>query len=206
MYNQLRMIMNSGSILGYFFQAVPITCIVAVVYIGIRVANIKHKKRSIILLDELLKVLFVCYLTGLLSLVVLPANFWLRFFDGVFFGWWGEMGFAFSWGDFNLVPSIIKVLRGELVLGSWVKTMLVGNIAMFLPLGFFTPFVTKKVNRKNVFILAFIVPLAVEILQLVLGRSFDTDDLICNLIGIILGYFVALALIGIRKRNIKENK
>ncbi len=200
MYNQLRMIMNSGSILGYFFQAVPITCIVGVVYIGIRIAYIKHQKRSIVWLDELMKLLFACYLTGLLSLVVLPANFWLDFFDGLFFGWWEEMGPVFSYGGFNLVPSIIKVFGGELILGSWVKTMLLGNIAMFLPFGFFIPFVTKKVNRKNVFILAVIVPITVELLQLILGRSFDIDDLICNFIGIVVGYFVALTLKGIGKK------
>ncbi len=205
MYNQLRMIMNSGSILGYFFQAVPITCIVGVVYIGIRIAYIKHQKRSIVWLNELMKLLFACYLTGLLSLVVLPANFWLDFFDGVFFGWWEEMGPVFRYGGFNLVPSIIKVFGGEWILGSWVKTMLLGNIAMFLPFGFFIPFVTKKVNRKNVFILAAIVPVAVEFLQLILGRSFDIDDLICNFIGIAFGYFVALALKGIGKKGIEEN-
>lgn len=199
MYNQLRMLMNSGSILGYYFQTLPITCIVGVVYILVRLAHIKLQKCSIVWIDELMKLLFTCYLTGLLSLVVLPANFWLDFFDGVFFGWWEEIGPVFSYGGFNLVPSIIKVLGGELMLSSWVKTMLMGNIVMFLPFGFFLAFVTQKINRKNVFIFAFIVPLVVEFLQLIFGRSFDIDDLICNFIGIVVGYFVALVLKGISK-------
>ncbi len=201
MYNHLRMIMNSGSIIGYFFQAVPITCLVGAVYIGIRIAFIKHKKQAIVLLDELIKLLFVCYLTGLLSLVILPANFWLYFFDGIFFGWWNEVGSLFSYGGFNLVPSIVKVFSGELILGSWVKKMLVGNIAMFLPLGFFIPLVTKQFNRKKGFILAVIVPFMIEILQLVLGRSFDIDDLICNFIGISVGFIIALALKEIKKED-----
>ncbi len=200
MYNQLQMLMSSGSILGYFFQAVPITCIVGVIYIGIRLAYIKHSKCTIVWIDELMKLLFTCYLTGLFSLVVLPANFWLNFFDGVFFGWWGEIEPVFSYGGFNLIPSIIKVLDGELILGSWVKTMLVGNIVMFLPLGFFIPFVTKKSNHKNVFVFAFIIPLMVEFLQLIFGRSFDIDDWICNLIGFVVGYVAILALKGISKK------
>lgn len=89
----------------------------------------------------------------------------------------------FSFGGFNLVPSFIKSLSGELTIGSWVKTMLIGNIAMFLPLGFFLPFVTERINRKSIFILAIAVPFIIELLQMVFGRSFDVDDLICNFIG-----------------------
>lgn len=32
MFNWFRSIMNSGSVLGYFFQAVPITCVVGKSY------------------------------------------------------------------------------------------------------------------------------------------------------------------------------
>ena len=38
------------------------------------------------------------------------------------------------------------------------------------------------------------VPLAVACAQLVLGRSFDVDDLVCNFLGILLGYLVAWGL------------
>ena len=154
MLNWFRSIMNSGSVLGYFFQAVPITCFVGIVYLIIRVVTVKRNKLKVELLKEIMKLLSTCYLTGLISLVVLPANFWLSFFDGILLGWWDEMLPIFSFGGFNLVPSLIKALSGELTIGSWVKTMLIGNIAMFLPLGFFLPFVTERVNRKNIFVVA----------------------------------------------------
>ena len=79
--------MNSGSVLGYFFQAVPITCFVGIVYLIIRVVTVKRNKRKVEWLKEIMKLLFTCYLTGLISLVVLPANFWLSFFDGILLGW-----------------------------------------------------------------------------------------------------------------------
>lgn len=145
--------------------------------------------------------LFSCYLTGLISLVVLPANFWLSFFDGIFLGWWDEMLPIFSFGEFNLVPSFIKALSGELTIGSWVKTMLIGNIAMFLPLGFFLPFVTERVNRKNIFVVAIAVPFIVELLQMVFGRSFDIDDLICNFIGIVVGFFIGFAIKNTKQKS-----
>ena len=201
MFNWLRSIMNSGSVLGYFFQAVPITCIVGIIYVIICVVIVKRNKLKIEWLKEIMKLLFTCYLTGLISLVILPANFWLDFFDGVFLGWWDEMLPIFSFGGFNLVPSLIKALSGELTIGSWVKTMLIGNIAMFLPLGFFLPFVTERVNRKNIFVVAIAVPFIVELLQMVFGRSFDIDDLICNFIGIVVGFFIGFAIKNIKQKS-----
>ncbi len=201
MLNWLRSIMNSGSVLGYFFQAVPITCVVGIIYVIIRVVIIKRNNLTVEWLKEIMKLLFTCYLTGLISLVILPANFWLDFFDGVFLGWWDEMLPIFSFGGFNLVPSLIKALSGELTIGSWVKTMLIGNIAMFLPLGFFLPFITERVNRKNIFVVAIAVPFIVELLQMVFGRSFDIDDLICNFIGIVAGFFIGFAIKNIKQKS-----
>ena len=201
MFNCLRSIMNSGSVLGYFFQAVPITFIVGIIYVIIRVVIVKRNKLKIEWLQEIMKLLFTCYLTGLISLVILPTNFWLLFFDGVFLGWWNEMLPIFSFGGFNLVPSLIKALSGELTISSWVKTMLIGNIAMFLPLGFFLPFVTERVNRKNIFVVSIAIPFIVELLQMIFGRSFDVDDLICNFIGIVAGFFIGFAI-----KNIKQQR
>lgn len=201
MFNWLRSIMNSGSVLGYFFQAVPITCFVGIVYLIIRMVTVKRNKLKVEWLKEIMKLLFTCYLTGLISLVVLPANFWLSFFDGIFLGWWDEMLPIFSFGEFNLVPSFIKALSGELTIGSWVKTMLIGNIAMFLPMGFFLPFVTEKINRKNIFVVAIAVPFIVELLQMVFGRSFDIDDLICNFIGIAVGFFIGFAIKNTKQKS-----
>ena len=201
MLNWLRSIMNSGSVLGYFFQAVPITCVVGIIYVIIRVVIIKRNNLTVEWLKEIMRLLFSCYLTGLISLVVLPANFWLDFFDGVFLGWWDEMLPFFSFSGFNLVPSFIKALSGELNIGSWLKTMLIGNIAMFLPLGFFLPFITERVNRKNIFVVAISVPFIVELLQMVFGRSFDIDDLICNFIGIVAGFFIGFAIKNIKQKS-----
>ena len=187
--------------LGYFFQAVPITCFVGIVYLIIRVVTVKRNKLKVEWLKEIMKLLFTCYLTGLISLVVLPANFWLSFFDGIFLGWWDEMLPIFSFGEFNLVPSFIKALSGELTIGSWVKTMLIGNIAMFLPMGFFLPFVTEKINRKSIFIAATTVPFIIELLQMVFGRSFDIDDLICNFIGIAVGFFIGFAIKNTKQKS-----
>ena len=190
--------MNSGTVIGYFLQALPIALLVGLVYFAVRILVLRRRKTDIGWGAEILRLLFVCYMTGLVSLVVLPANFWLRFYDALFFGWYSEMGGIFHLGEVNLVPSVIKCLTGELSLGSWVKTMLIGNIAMFVPFGFFLPFVTKIKSFAKVVPVAVAVPFCFEVLQLFFGRSFDVDDLICNFIGIIAGAAVALIITGLR--------
>lgn len=193
--------MNDASVLAYFLQALPISLIAGLVYAVIRIITVKRRKLTVRWIDELVKLLFVCYLTGLISLVILPVNFWLHVYDGIFLGWWDEILPVFSFGGFNLIPTVIKVISGELIIGSWVKTMLIGNIAMFLPLGFFLPFVTEKVNRRNIFASAIVVPFIAELLQMIFGRSFDFDDLICNFIGIVIGSFVGFAIRNIEGKN-----
>ena len=190
-YNSFRMEMNSGTILGYFLQAVPITIVVGILYAVCRLVFLKQRNSNIAWMSETMRLLFVCYLTGLCSLVILPVGFWRDVLDGIFFGWWEEMGPFFRLGEISLTPTFVKCLSGEYSLGSWVKEMIIGNVLMFIPFGFFLPFVTEKLNSKNIFAIAVVVPIVVELFQLVLGRSFDIDDLICNFLGIVIGSLIA---------------
>ena len=205
-YNLFRMEMISGTILGYFLQAVPITIVVGILYAVCRLVFLKHRNCHIVWLSETMRLLFVCYLTGLCSLVILPLGFWVDVFDGIFFGWWEEMGPFFRLGEISLIPTIVRCLSGEYSLGSWVKEMIVGNVVMFIPFGFFLPFVTKKLNRTNIFVIAAAVPIIVELFQLILGRSFDIDDLICNFLGIIIGFFIAVGIKAVGRTASKSKK
>ncbi len=205
MFQKFRSIMNSGSVMGYFLQALPVAIFVGILYVVIRITFLKKQNRQIQWLSELLRVLFVCYLTGLVSLVVLPANFWLCFYDGIFFGWWDGLREQLHIGDVNLVPSVIKSLAGELSLGSWVKTMFVYNILMFVPFGFFLPLTTKIKSFRKMIWVAAAMPVCVEVLQLVFGRSFDADDLICNFIGILAGAALAFAILKIPALSVRKH-
>ena len=105
----------------------------------------------------------------------------------------GELDPLFS-GNFNLVPTFLKAQTGEFTIGRWVRTMLEGNLIIFLPMGFFLPFVSKTINTRNIFAFAVITPIAIELLQPVIGRSFDVDDVMMNFAGIIIGYFITLGI------------
>ncbi|RWZ54482.1 VanZ family protein [Halobacillus fulvus] len=82
---------------------------------------------------------------------------------------------------------------------------LVGNVMIFMPLGFLLPILIKKCqNAKSLLLFSFVLSLFFEITQLlfsILG-SFDMDDLNLNTFGAFLGYLVFITLI----RSIKSRK
>lgn len=71
---------------------------------------------------------------------------------------------------------------------------LIGNTAMFIPLGIVWPAVFKKLNTHGKVIAAGVgVSLTIEILQLpFFGRATDIDDLILNSLGFFMGYGIYL--------------
>ena len=188
---KLYSLLNSGSVLSLFLQVIPITLLVGVIYAVYRCIRIKKHGKIVSWGTEIMRWLFVCYLTGLINLILVPANLWMCIWANVFVGY-SHSEIVFFSGDFNLVPTVIKLITGELTIGRWVLKMLVYNFLMFVPFGFFLPFVSEKINNRSIWKVAVIVPIVVEVIQPVVGRSFDVDDLILNFAGIIVGYFVAV--------------
>ncbi|MDD6094601.1 MAG: VanZ family protein [Clostridia bacterium] len=75
---------------------------------------------------------------------------------------------------------------------STVVKNIVGNIVVFMPMGFLLPCIWKKLRRPLKAIAGgFIIILSVEIIQLfsTLG-SFDVDDIILNLLGFSVGFLL----------------
>lgn len=67
---------------------------------------------------------------------------------------------------------------------------LVGNVALFIPAGIFLPALWSKLQKLPRFLFTcFLVILLVETVQLfTLRGSFDVDDIILNLFGMLLGF------------------
>lgn len=80
---------------------------------------------------------------------------------------------------------------------------LVGNIAMFIPLGIVWPSVFKKLDTHAKVIFAGVgISLSIEIIQLAFyDRATDIDDLILNSVGYVLGYGIYLLFKKIRKNK-----
>jgi glycopeptide antibiotics resistance protein len=67
---------------------------------------------------------------------------------------------------------------------------IIGNIIMFIPFGFFTSYYLKLERKTFVFFLSVIVSIVIELIQLNIGRAFDIDDILLNIVGSMLGYFL----------------
>ena len=187
MGNTIYQMITSGSTAGMILQVLPITCLVGILYAVARCLWLKKQQRSVALGPEIVKFLFVCYLAALISLVLVPNHLWTYIWAHVFLGYSGSQIGPFFIFEWNIVPMLIRYWMGELTLGSWVKTMLVGNVLLFVPMGFFWPLIFPKGKRYRIGIVAVAVPLAIELVQPIIGRSFDMDDIICNLLGILIG-------------------
>ena len=84
----------------------------------------------------------------------------------------------------------------------WLNVLL--NIAMFCPFGFLLPILNRKLRRWYLTIPAgFGFSLCIELLQLAFARGvFDVDDLFCNTLGGMIGYFgVMVILSGCREKG-----
>lgn len=186
----LNRLFLSGSIVSQFIQVLPVSLMAAAVFACVRQAKRRRRFASINERREVVLTIFVCYLTGLLALVWTPSNFWTYIWYYLLNGSPGtEIGRLFIL-EYNLVPSIILYWKGELTGGSWVQFMAFGNVLMFLPLGLLLPFVDRRINWRNMLLVFFGCSLLIEVIQPVVGRSFDVDDLIYNTFGGILGFLL----------------
>lgn len=191
--SKLYSLMNSGTVLSLFLQVVPITLLVGVIYAVYRYVHIRRHGNIVNWGTEIMRWLFVCYLTGLVNLILVPANLWMYIWTNICIGY-SHSEITFFSSEFNLVPTVFKLIAGELTIGRWVLKMLIYNFLMFVPFGFFLPFVSEKINNRSVWKVAVIVPIVVEAIQPIVGRSFDVDDLIMNFVGIVAGYFIAVGI------------
>ena len=72
----LEKLFLSGNVISQFMQVLPISLLAAVVFVYVRRCSRKRRFSSINKEREAVLAVFVCYLTGLLSLVWTPNNFW----------------------------------------------------------------------------------------------------------------------------------
>ena len=61
---------------------------------------------------------------------------------------------------------------------------------MFLPFGFFISYYLKAEKPTLPLLLTFIASIAIEFVQMCIGRVFDVDDILLNLLGGTLGFYI----------------
>lgn len=89
---------------------------------------------------------------------------------------------------YNLVP-FTEIFRYEIGSKLFVYNV-VGNIMAFVLFGIIVSAYIKPKTALAPFLISLIVSTTVEFVQLNIGRSFDVDDIILNVVGCIIGYLL----------------
>ena len=76
----------------------------------------------------------------------------------------------------------------------------VGNIALFIPFGYFVSDYLKDKKLHHIAFVSIITSLTAELIQYKIGRAFDIDDIILNFIGAIIGFMVFLSIKKIKRK------
>ncbi len=146
----------------------PTVIISVVVLVSFRVCYLVKNKQKLILYKELLGLSFVIYALCLFQVVTFQDNV--------------------SWSTNNFVP-FREMFRYNIGSRLFVKNVL-GNMLMFLPYGFFVSFYLKNKKPWITLALTLIASFSIELVQMVIGRVFDIDDIILNLLGGYFGYLL----------------
>ena len=172
---------------GYFLQILPIAVLTGIVY---AVVKFRHDQETP-LYRKISAVLFVCYLAGLICLVLafdLIWNMWYRLLyhmeihtERRLFG-----------GVFNFIPDFFL---------HWKRKETIGNILAFFPFGILYPLAKSGRTWKQTVIAGFLCSLTIEILQPVVGRAFDINDIILNTLGVLISVSAFYAISELLKKR-----
>lgn len=162
----------------YMLSALP----VILAFRWLRARGLQKRNLHTTWRHELALCTFLMFLVGLASQTVLPP-FQM-----------GEDGLAIAWGQslrLNLVP--FRIFTDSLASGAdYFILNFLGNIGMFFPIGFFTALLWARPTLLKSAGAGFLSSLAIELCQLPLDRGTDIDDLLLNILGAALGYWLFL--------------
>lgn len=192
-----------SDVLRYAVQMVPMCLLALVVFLAVRPARLKRLNAhglSSGILREITLCLFLLFCAGLAALTLFPANVWnyvitlgraypeeVTLFS--FYPTWEETMAQVPYLADMLTPfqEIGRALRH---MSYWLLFMLLGNIIMFMPLGFFPALLWRGWRWWKSLLLGLCSSVTIEFIQFFIGRSTDIDDVILNTTGALAGFWI----------------
>ena len=149
----------------------PMMVIIGVIVISLRLGYLLKQGKRIVIYKEVMSLIFIIYVLCLYYIVTYKN---------------------INYGGVNLVP-FKEMFRYSFMSDKFIKNI-IGNIVLFIPYGYFSSYFLN--NKKFSFNILFtlIVTLSIELVQYNIGRTFDIDDIILNVIGGVIGFIVYIAL------------
>lgn len=155
----------------------PMLIIILVIVCSVRITYLITKHKKFLLHREIIYLISIIYLLCLFHVVT---------FQDV------------NYGASNFIP-FKEIFRYSIGSHKFMKNVL-GNIMLFIPFGFLTSYLLKNRKFGIATILTVIASLTIETVQYYIGRVFDIDDIILNLLGGIIGFLIFIGLDAIRNK------
>ncbi len=146
----------------------PMILISVVLLSSLRLSYILRNKSQFVLHNELLNLFFVVYILCMFQVVTFQD--------------------VSNIGTNNFIP-FKEILRYDLGSRLFIKNI-IGNMVMFVPYGFFVSYYSKDIKLRSAFFLVLIASVVIESTQLAIGRVFDVDDILLNVVGGLIGYLL----------------
>lgn len=155
----------------------PMIIIITVIVSSLRITYLITKHKRFQLHKELIYLIFIIYILCLFHVVT---------FQDI------------NYGESNFVP-FKEIFRYSFGSPKFIKNIL-GNIMLFIPYGFLASYLLKNRKFSIITILTLLVSLTIETVQYYIGRVFDIDDIILNLVGGICGFLIFIGIDAIQSK------
>ena len=143
----------------------PIVTVSVIAIISLRITYLIKYKPKFVLYEEILTLIFIIYILMFFQIVTYQD--------------------VISYGN-NFIP--FKELTRYQIGSKLFYKNIIGNILLFMPYGFFVSYYLRLDKKRIAGLLILIVSISIETVQLLIGRCFDVDDILLNLVGGMLGY------------------
>ena len=158
-----------NTMINIFSQIWPMIVICTIILVILRIAYLIKNRQNFIFYKEVFMLFFIVYMMCLFYVVTFQD------IDVVKSG-------------YNIIP-FKEMFRYKIGSRLFFKNV-IGNLLMFIPFGFFTAYILREIKLRWVFIITLIISITIEIIQTKIGRIFDIDDVILNVIGGCIGYYI----------------
>lgn len=159
--------MIGTTIINIFQNVWPMVFIFTTIIISMRVTQLLKTHTTFYLYKDLMVLGFIVYILCLFHVVT---------FQDV------------TWSSSNFIP-FKEMLRYRFASSLFFRNVL-GNMLMFIPFGFFVSYFLKLKKPYSILLLSLLISSTIETTQLLIGRVFDVDDIILNVVGGVVGFAV----------------
>lgn len=150
----------------------PMITFISIIAITLRAAYVFRGSKKFVLHKEILSWLFIVYVLCLYYIMMRSNNIGINFMPLV-----------------GLFENITKNYE-----------FIIHNILIFLPLGFFSSYYLNNKKASMTFMISLIISALIEGMLYYLGRGFNIDIVILNIVGGFIGYLIYIGLMAIKGR------